>query len=365
MSLRRLWWAIGCMTLICRTIIADDLPNHVPFYSDKTRLLEYIDEDGQTHPIDAADQWTRRRLHIVGNMEKVMGQLPTDVRRVPLDVRVIENVAKQGNYEQREISFAVEPGDRAHGYLLLPHGAKRRPAVLCLHQTNQFGSAESVGLAGRPSIHYGKELAQRGYVTLSVDYPNFGQYKFNAYEHGYFSATMKGIWNHMRAVDLLQSLDEVDAERIGVIGHSLGGHNGLFVAVFDDRIRCVVSSCGFCSFSRYYGGDLTGWSHQGYMPRIADAYQRNPAKMPFDFTEVVAAIAPRPFLAVAPQRDANFDVEGVRECIAAAEPVYNLLGADDLLKALYPDAEHDFPDAERTAAYEWFDRWLNDGRRPD
>ena len=40
---------------------------------------------------------------------------------------------------------------------------------------------------------------------------------------------MKGIWNHMRAVDLLQSLDEVDNDRIGCIGHSLGGHNTLYV----------------------------------------------------------------------------------------------------------------------------------------
>jgi dienelactone hydrolase len=297
-------------------------------------------------------------------MQQVMCPLPGADRKVPLDLRLIQS-ERLPKYDRREISFAVEPGDRAHGYLLVPRDAKRRPAVLCLHQTNQFGSAESVGLAGRPTIYYGKELAERGYVTLSIDYPNFGEYKFDPYARGYASATMKGIWNHMRAVDLLQSLHEVDPQRIGVIGHSLGGHNSLFVAAFDDRIGCVVSCCGFCSFGRYYGGNLTGWSHQGYMPRIADVYQRDPAKMPFDFTEVVGALAPRSFLAVAPLRDANFDVQGVRECMAAAAPVYALLGAEDRLAALYPDAEHDFPDPEREAAYAWFDRWLNEGRRPD
>jgi cephalosporin-C deacetylase-like acetyl esterase len=48
---------------------------------------------------------------------------------------------------------------------------------------------------------------------------------------------MKGIVNHRRAVDVLQSLPYVDRQRIGAIGHSLGGHNTLFVAAFDERIR--------------------------------------------------------------------------------------------------------------------------------
>ena len=48
----------------------------------------------------------------------------------------------------------------------------------------------------------------------------------------------------------------VDPERIGVIGHSLGGHNSLFVATFDERLKAVVTSSGFNSFAKYYGGDL-------------------------------------------------------------------------------------------------------------
>ncbi len=55
---------------------------------------------------------------------------------------------------------------------------------------------------------------------------------------GYASATMKGIWKHMRAVDLVASLAEVDPERIGAIGHSLGGHNAIFAAVAATAITC-------------------------------------------------------------------------------------------------------------------------------
>src|SRR4051794_26348270 len=117
----------------------------------------------------------------------------------------------------------------------------------------------------------------------------------------------------MRCVDLLRSLPEGDPGRVGAIGHSLGGHNAPFVAAFDGRVGCVVSSCGFCSFPTYFKGDLTGWSHDGYMPRIRTEYGLSPARVPFDFPEVVAALAPRPFLACAPVRDHNFDVRGVKD----------------------------------------------------
>jgi dienelactone hydrolase len=223
------------------------------------------------------------------------------------------------------------------------------------------GKGEPAGVGGAKNLHYALELAERGYVTLAPDYPNFGDYKIDVYARGYASATMKGIWNHMRAVDLLQSLDEVDGKHIGCIGHSLGGHNSLFVAAFDPRIKAVVTSCGFNSFAKYKKGDLTGWSHKGYMPRIADEYNKDPAKMPFDFTEILGALAPRAVFINAPLKDANFEVSGVRDCVAAARPVYKLLDAADNLQVVYPDAEHDFPEEVRGKAYEFIDRHL----RPD
>ena len=151
---------------------------------------------------------------------------------------------------------------------------------------------------------------------------------------------------------------ESERERIGVIGHSLGGHNSLFVAVFEPRIKAVVTSCGFNAFPKYFGGNLTGWSHAGYMPRIASAYGKDPKRMPFDFTEILGAIAPRPLFINAPLKDANFDVSGVRDCVAAAAPVYSLLGAPDALRPAYPDAAHDFPPDVRTQAYEFLEQAL-------
>ncbi|HUQ93036.1 MAG TPA: acyl-CoA thioester hydrolase/BAAT C-terminal domain-containing protein, partial [Bryobacteraceae bacterium] len=170
---------------------------------------------------------------------------------------------------------------------------------------------------------------------------------------------MKGIRNHRRAVDLLASLPEVDARRIGVIGHSLGGHNSLFLAAFEPRVAALVTSCGFTSFAKYYGGNLTGWSHAGYMPRIASVYEKSPGKMPFDFPGVLQAIAPRPVFINAPLHDANFDATGVDDCVAAARPVYDrIFRARENLRVVHPDCQHDFPPEIRKKAYEFLETSL-------
>ena len=143
----------------------------------------------------------------------------------------------------------------------------------------------------------------------------------------------------------------------------MGGHNALFTAVFDQRLRVVVSSCGFTAFADYHGGNLAGWSSDRYMPRIRDVYGNDPKRMPFDFHEIVAALAPRPVFVNAPLRDANFAVAGVKKVIASAKRVYTLLGADDHLDVIYPDVEHAFPAESRAAAYAWLDRRLANSRR--
>ena len=334
-----------------------------PFYRDKANLLLYLDGDGKPVPVKSLDDWQKRRAHILANMQLVMGPLPPPANKVPLDLK-IEAEEKLTKVIRKKISFAVGKDDRVTGYLLLPRSTNdKRPAMLCLHQTTALGSGEPAGVGGLKNLHYALELAERGYVALAPDYPNFGGYKVDAYAKGYQSATMKGIWNHMRAVDVLQSLPEVDGERIGCIGHSLGGHNALFVAAFEPRLKVIVTSCGFNSFFKYYKGNLTGWSHKGYMPRIAGEYGRDPAKMPFDFTEILGALAPRAVFINAPLQDGNFEVSGVKDCVAAATPVYKLHEAPAKLEAVYPSAGHDFPPDIREKAYAFIDRHLKPGAK--
>ena len=325
----------------------------------KKDLLILKDSEGHIRKIGSESDWYKRRAQIIDSIQLVMGHLPDISKKVPADMKVTEEI-KIGEIRRLKISYAAEKNDRVPAYLFIPGGIKNRiPAILCLHQTISIGKSEPAGLGGSPNLNYALELAKRGYVTMAPDYPNFGEYTFDPYSNGYISASMKGIWNHMAAVDLLQSLPEVDPDRIGCIGHSLGGHNSLFLAVFDMRIKAVVTSCGFTSFFKYYGGDLTGWSHKGYMPAIATAYDRNPAKMPFDFTEILGAIAPRALFINAPLGDSNFDISGVNDCVSAAKPVYELFGAGDKLMMTNPDAPHDFPPEARKAAYLFLDRELN------
>jgi hypothetical protein len=94
------------------------------------------------------------------------------------------------------------------------------------------------------------------------------------------------------------------------------------------------------------------------MPRIASTYGKDARKMPFDFTEVLGIIAPRAVFVSAPLKDHDFEVEGVRDCIRSARPVYRLLEGGDNLEVVYPDVGHDFPPAVRLQAYAFLDRHL-------
>ena len=323
-------------------------------------LLVYHDSHGVAHEIRNRQQWAEQRARILENMQKVMGPLPRRIGVSP-EVLVLEETTLPKYVAWKKITYLAENQDRVPAYLFIPTARSGKlAAVLCLHQTTRIGKAEPADSGGNPNLSYAGELAALGYVTLAPDYPNFGEYTFDPYENGYTSATMKGIWNHIRAIDLLTSLPDVDPHRIGVIGHSLGGHNALFVAAFDDRIAAVVSSCGFTSFAKYKGGDLSGWSHRGYMPLIASVYGRDPARMPFDFSDVLAVIAPRPVFINAPIRDANFEVTGVDDSVRAALAVFTRIFArPDAIVVQHPDAPHDFPPEVRRASYDFLDRYLN------
>lgn len=330
-----------------------------PQYDDHAELLVYRDASGATRAVETPADWAVRRAHVLGNMQQVMGELPPPDRRVPLDVEILDRT-RTPQYTRIHLTYAPEPGDRVPAYLLLPNRLRgKAPAMLCLHPTTRIGKDELVGLGGRPTRHYARELAVEGFVCLVPDYPSFGEYKYAFGRSGdYVSGSMKAIWNNVRGLDLLESLPEVDPDRIGCIGHSLGAHNAIFTAAFDLRIRAVVSSCGFTAFEDYYGGNLAGWTSDRYMPRIRDVYDNDPRKVPFDFHEVVGALAPRPLFVNAPLGDDNFDGGGVRKVLAGAAKVYRLRDAADRLHAVYPDTGHDFPDAVRREAYAWLKRWL-------
>lgn len=295
-----------------------------PRYPEHQNLSYYLGEHGRKHTIGTVADWVIRRRHILAGIQQVMGEVPGPAKRVPLDVKQIEEV-QVGNLIRRRITYQSDPDDRVSAYWFIPRtDGKKSPAILCLQQTTTLGKDEPSGLGGDPNLHYALHLAQRGYVTLAPDYPSFGEhaYDFTA-KRGYQSGTMKAIWDNIRA--------------------------------FDTRIKAIVSSCGF---TRFHKDDMPSWSGPRYMPLIASRFGNNANRVPFDFTEIVGSFAPRPFLACAAVREDDFDVSGVRDVIAAAKPVYRLFGKPDNLAAYYPDSGHSFPADARNVAYEFFDKHL-------
>jgi dienelactone hydrolase len=240
---------ISIVAAVIRPTGADAAEPTVVAYPDHSKLLVVRDADGNETPVKTTANWARRVEHIRANMQLVMGPLPDASRRVSLDATTISEERTE-KYLRRKVKFTPEPEDRVPAWLLIPHNLPTggtAPAMLCLHQTTGIGKDEPAGLGGLKSLHYAHELAERGFVCLVPDYPSFGEYPYDFQKQGahYASGSMKAIWNNIRAVDLLESLPDVNKSRIGVIGHSLGGHNALFTAVFDERLKAVVSSCGF------------------------------------------------------------------------------------------------------------------------
>ena len=261
-------------------------------------------------------------------------------------------------YVLRKISYSSEPDGRVPAYLLIPKTAlagKKSPAVLGLHQTHRLGNKVVVGLGESPDDAYGVALAERGFVVLAPAYPLLADYNPDVKKLGYQSGTMKAIWDNIRGLELLSSLAFVKTNGFGAIGHSLGGHNSVYTAVFDDRIKVVVTSCGLDSYRDYMDGNIKGWTSTRYMPKLLE-YPLE--KIPFDFHEMIGALAPRACFISAPIGDTNFKWKSVDAIAAAARPVFELYGTRDKLIVKHPDCAHRFPPEMREEAYRLIEQTL-------
>jgi endonuclease/exonuclease/phosphatase family metal-dependent hydrolase/dienelactone hydrolase len=341
-----------------------------PQANDTTGSRANLDSNSisQLDSVSDLEDWNHERLSILNAMQSIMGRLPKLEGRNPPEV-TMEAETDCGSYVRRRIQYRSQSDNQNPAYLCIPKTAlqepsQSHPAVLCLHPTdNQNGNGVVVGLGGKANRQYASELAERGYVTLAPSYPLLAKYQPDLKQLGWESGTLLAVWDNMRAIDLLQSLSYVDDQAIGAMGHSLGGHNAVYTAAFDDRIKAVVSSCGLDSYRDYYDGDPKnwvagrGWTQTRYMPKLADYHQRLD-EIPFDFDGVLASIAPREVLVIAPLRDSNFRADSVDRLASTARHVYRLYDAPARLQVMHPACDHDFPSDMRRHAYALFDRVL-------
>jgi dipeptidyl aminopeptidase/acylaminoacyl peptidase len=287
----------------------------------------------------------------------------------PLNVQYRDSLTTP-YYTRYTIWFTAAENEKVPAYLYIPIDAapgKKYPAMLVCQETQPLGKV-SVDGGGKPNRAYAKELAQRGFIVIAPDYPSFGELKDYDFKNDrYLSGTMVGIFYHIRCIDLLEQLPYTDMQHVGVIGLSLGGHNSMYVSAFEPRIQAIVSVSGWCEHEYFDigpapdtdefrgGGRLWGDAQEHYYPLLRDKYHFDDSKIPYQWHEVIALLAPRPFLSISPLHDDNFNVEGVRVGIERAKEAYRFLQAEDRLQAMYPDEGHVVSRETRLAAYQWID----------
>ena len=213
------------------------------------------------------------------------------------------------------------------------------------------------------TIGYGRDLVARGFVTImsetyhltyiarpknDQDLNDFTRWrrasaKLNEEEPGW-TGVGKLVSDTRLLIDLLEADPMVDASRIGIIGHSLGGKISFYTGCLDERIKVIVSS----DFG--IGWEQTNWSDPWYWGRKV-AFLRA-ANM--DHSQLLAIAAPKPFLLIA----GNYDNDGANAFFAAAKPYYDAHGAFGNLRLLNHATGHR-PTPEATeAAYQFLQEFL-------
>ena len=254
---------------------------------------------------------------------------------------------------RQHVRYEVEPGIETEAYLLKPAGAKRCPAVAVFHSTVNHSIRQPAGVEGKREKAFGLKLAQRGYVTLSPR--NFlwpDNHKIVAGEETQrfhkrqprSKGMAKMLHDAHLAVDILAALPEVDAERIGAVGHSLGAKEVLYLAAFDERVKVTVSSEGGV------GTKFSNWDAPWYLG--SDIKQ---PRFTHEHHELLALAAPRPFLLIGGD---SADGRQSWPFIEAALPIYRLFDKPPRLGLFNHGQGHAVPSIAERRIYEWFEAYL-------
>lgn len=317
-----------------------------------------------------AKEWEAKRAAILDGWIRILGKPSVDLALKDAEYMVVDE-ARESDHIRLHIHYQAYDGDTISAYLLLPDSYEQAcpcPAILALHPTSDAGKADVAVSWGRPNRQYGLELVSRGYIVIAPDTitagerVESGQHPFltsTFYErHPEWTAVGKMVSDHRRTLDILSAVEGVDAARIGVIGHSLGGYNGWFLAGLDSRIRAVVSSCGFSMFTD--DPDPNRWGRRewfSHIPEITDYLAAD--RLPFEWHEIAALAAPTPFFLWGGMNDPIFPnwmaiAAGAKEIGS----VYELLKQPSSFECLFGNVGHDFPVSIRKYAYEFLDQAL-------
>ncbi len=204
-------------------------------------------------------------------------------------------------------------------------------------------------------------LVQAGYAVLAYDQSGFGSRMgesapfYNRYPH--WSQMGRMVEDARAAIDALQKDSLVDPQRISLFGYSMGGMVGLYTAALDKRVQGVVSISGFTPMrtdtaARGTGGVARYSNERGLIPRLG-FFVGHEGQIPYDFQDVIGAIAPRPVMVVEPQLDRDGTPGDVHAAIEEARKVYALYGASGKLAIEEPWDYTRLPDKTQDVIVKW------------
>ena len=286
-----------------------------------------------------------------------------------LDLRVHESVVVDRQYTRQLISYQVERDERAHAYLGIPlEIADKAPAIVALHGTYEQGKRRVAGLVDNPNKAYLDHLCRQGYIVIAPEHfvsghrvPPEGAYDTTQFhqKHPAWTAVGKFTYEHSIAIDVLESHDEVDAGRIGALGHSLGGHGTFFLAAYDERIKAAACNCGAAFFR--HNPNVQAWSRDHwyvYFKHLRPGLLKGELP-PIDFHQVIALIAPRAFLDVSGLNDGHGPTQRQRVLMMTRiMDVYELTGAPQNFAYFVHGQGHSVGHASRSLIYGWMDTHL-------
>ncbi len=330
---------------------------------------------GTGKKIKSVADWETKKKEIRKNIKWGLGDEPAGVTNPGPG-----NLKNAGGGENSFGSFLTRPektanmgvmpvspyhgfGDQLFGYLYYPLNEEGKlnsnnlPVVIYLHEfdySKGFSSYHDV-----ESVF--QTLVDDGFAVFSFDMIGFGNRIeegtrfYNRYPH--WSKLGKMVTDVHGAVDALANLDFIDPDKIIVAGYSLGATVGLYSAALDERIAGVVSVSGFTpmrtnSSDRGTEG-IKAYSHlHGLQPRLG-FFVGNENRIPYDFDEILASIAPRKVLAIAPEIDKDAHHQDIINCIQNSQEVYEIYGHSENLQLFTPNDFNRLSPEMRNRMYIW------------
>jgi len=262
-------------------------------------------EDGRR--VETREDWQARREELLGLWHGWMGEWPPILEEPK--VEVLEEIERDG-FRQLRIRFPWTPGEQTVGYLLIPDGVQGlQPAVVVVYYEPETAIGE-----GRELRDFALRLTRRGFVTLSLGTTEATNARTYALYHPSVEAAEVAPLSMLayaaaNAWHVLAARPDVDAERIGILGHSFGGKWAMFASCLYEKFACAAWSDPGIVFDEsrpsvnywepwYLGYHPPPWRRRGVIT------EENPAHGLYlqlrdqgrDLHELHALMAPRPFL---------------------------------------------------------------------